>query len=215
MSLRECYKMNSITQFQSSQYSKRVVIYARVSTEKQTLENQLSELREVASRNNWQIVDEYLEKVSGAKSRSERKEFDRLMKDSIRGRFDLIMAWDVSRLGRSLKNLVEFIEDIHEKNIDLYLHVNGIDTSTSSGRAMFAMIGVFSQFEREIIKERINSGLARAKAEGKKLGRPTNFNSGMAQSVRLLREQGMPIKQIAKNLEIGVGTVYKALDKAA
>ena len=172
--------MNSITQFQSSQYSKRVVIYARVSTEKQTLENQLSELREVASRNNWQIVDEYLEKVSGAKSRSERKEFDRLMKDSIRGRFDLIMAWDVSRLGRSLKNLVEFIEDIHEKNIDLYLHVNGIDTSTSSGRAMFAMIGVFSQFEREIIKERINSGLARAKAEGKKLGRPTNFNSGMA-----------------------------------
>ncbi|MDP6314518.1 MAG: recombinase family protein [Arenicellales bacterium] len=207
--------MNSITQFQSSQYSKRVVIYARVSTEKQTLENQLSELREVASRNNWQIVDEYLEKVSGAKSRSERKEFDRLMKDSIRGRFDLIMAWDVSRLGRSLKNLVEFIEDIHEKNIDLYLHVNGIDTSTSSGRAMFAMIGVFSQFEREIIKERINSGLARAKAEGKKLGRPTNFNSGMAQSVRLLREQGMPIKQIAKNLEIGVGTVYKALDKAA
>jgi DNA invertase Pin-like site-specific DNA recombinase len=207
--------MNSITQFQSSQYSKRVVIYARVSTEKQTLENQLSELREVASRNNWQIVDEYLEKVSGAKSRSERKEFDRLMKDSIRGRFDLIMVWDVSRLGRSLKNLVEFIEDIHEKNIDLYLHVNGIDTSTSSGRAMFAMIGVFSQFEREIIKERINSGLARAKAEGKKLGRPTNFNSGMAQSVRLLREQGMPIKQIAKNLEIGVGTVYKALDKAA
>ena len=207
--------MNSITQFQSSQYSKRVVIYARVSTEKQTLENQLSELREVASRNNWQIVDEYLEKVSGAKSRSERKEFDRLMKDSIRGRFDLIMAWDVSRLGRSLKNLVEFIEDIHEKNIDLYLHVNGIDTSTSSGRAMFAMIGVFSQFEREIIRERINSGLARAKAEGKKLGRPTNFNSGMAQSVRLLREQGMPIKQIAKNLEIGVGTVYKALDKAA
>ena len=207
--------MNSITQFQSSQYSKRVVIYARVSTEKQTLENQLSELREVASRNNWQIVDEYLEKVSGAKSRSERKEFDRLMKDSIRGRFDLIMAWDVSRLGRSLKNLIEFIEDIHEKNIDLYLHVNGIDTSTSSGRAMFAMIGVFSQFEREIIKERINSGLARAKAEGKKLGRPTNFNSGMAQSVRLLREQGMPIKQIAKNLEIGVGTVYKALDKAA
>ena len=207
--------MNSITQFQSSQYSKRVVIYARVSTEKQTLENQLSELREVASRNNWQIVDEYLEKVSGAKSRSERKEFDRLMKDSIRGRFDLIMAWDVSRLGRSLKNLVEFIEDIHEKNIDLYLHVNGIDTSTSSGRAMFAMIGVFSQFEREIIKERINSGFARAKAEGKKVGRATNFNSGMAQSVRLLREQGMPIKQIAKNLEIGVGTVYKALDKAA
>ena len=207
--------MNSLTQTQSCQSSKRVVIYARVSTEKQTLENQLSELREVASRNNWEIVDEYLEKVSGAKGRSQRKEFDRLMKDSVRGRFDLIMAWDVSRLGRSLKTLVEFIDDIHEKNIDLYLHVNGIDTTTSAGRAMFSMIGILSQFEREIIRERINSGLARAKAEGKKLGRPTNFNEGMGQSVRLLRKQGMPIKQIAKNLEIGVGTVYKALDKVA
>jgi DNA invertase Pin-like site-specific DNA recombinase len=207
--------VNTLTQTQSFQSSKRVVIYARVSTEKQTLENQLSELREVASRNNWEIVDEYLEKVSGAKSRSERKEFDRLMKDSVRGRFDLIMAWDVSRLGRSLKTLVEFMDDIHEKNIDLYLHVNGMDTTTSAGRALFSMIGIFVQFEREIIRARINSGIARAKAEGKKLGRPTNFNEGMGQSVRLLREQGMPIKKIAKNLEIGVGTVYKALDKVA
>jgi len=207
--------VNSITPTQSSHPSKRVVIYARVSTEKQTLENQLSELREVASRNNWEIVDEYLEKVSGAKSRSERKEFDRLMKDSVRGRFDLIMAWDVSRLGRSLKTLVEFMDDIHEKSIDLYLHVNGIDTTTSAGRAMFSMIGVFSQFEREIIRERINAGLARAKSEGKKLGRPSSFNEGMARSVRLLREQGMSIKKIASNLEIGIGTVYKALDQAA
>ena len=125
------------------------------------------------------------------------------------------MSWDVSRLGRSLKDLLHFIEDIQEKNMDLYLHANGIDTGTSSGRAMFAMIGVFSQFEREIIRERINSGLARARAEGKKLGRPTNYNSGMKQSVKLLRDGGMPIKQIARNLEIGVGTVYKALDEAA
>ena len=104
---------------------------------------------------------------------------------------------------------------IHEKSIDLYLHVNGIDTSTSAGRAMFSMIGIFSQFEREIIRDRINAGLARAKSEGKKLGRPSSFNEGMARSVRLLREQGMSIKKIASNLEIGIGTVYKALDQAA
>ena len=208
--------MTSITVVQSSQSpKKRVVIYARVSTEKQVLDNQLNELRQVAINNQWEIVDEYVETVSGAKGRSRRKEFDRLLKDSLRGKYDLIMSWDVSRLGRSLKDLVHFMEDIQEKDIDLYLHANGIDTGTSSGRAMFAMMGVFSQFEREMIRERINAGLARAKAEGKKLGRPTNYNSGMKQSIKLLREGGMAIQQIARNLEIGVGTVYKALNQVA
>jgi len=208
--------VTSITVVQSSQSpKKRVVIYARVSTEKQVLDNQLNELRQVAINNQWEIVDEYVETVSGAKGRSRRKEFDRLLKDSLRGKYDLIMSWDVSRLGRSLKDLVHFMEDIQEKDIDLYLHANGIDTGTSSGRAMFAMMGVFSQFEREMIRERINAGLARAKAEGKKLGRPTNYNSGMKQSIKLLREGGMAIQQIARNLEIGVGTVYKALNQVA
>ena len=208
--------MTSITLVQSSQSpKKRVVIYARVSTEKQVLDNQLNELRQVAINNQWEIVDEYVGTVSGGKGRSGRKEFDRLLKDSLRGKYDLIMSWDVSRLGRSLKDLVHFMEDIQEKNIDLYLHANGIDTGTSSGRAMFAMMGVFSQFEREMIRERINAGLARAKAEGKKLGRPTNYNSGMKQSIKLLREGGMAIQQIARNLEIGVGTVYKALNQVA
>ena len=137
------------------------------------------------------------------------------MKDSLRGKYEPIMSWNVSRLVRSLKDLIHFIEDNQEKNIDLYLHANGIDTGTSSGRAMFAMMGVFSQFEREMIRERINAGLARAKAEGKKLGRPTNYNSGMKQSIKLLREGGMAIQQIARNLEIGVGTVYKALNQVA
>jgi len=208
--------VTSITVLQSSQSpKKRVVIYARVSTEKQVLDNQLNELRQVAINNQWEIVDEYVETVSGGEGRSGRKKFDRLMKDSLRGKYELIMSWDVSRLGRSLKDLVHFMEDIQEKDIDLYLHANGIDTGTSSGRAMFAMMGVFSQFEREMIRERINAGLARAKAEGKKLGRPTNYNSGMKQSIKLLREGGMAIQQIARNLEIGVGTVYKALNQAA
>jgi len=139
----------------------------------------LNELRQVAINNQWAIVDEYVETVSGSKGRSVRKEFDRMLKDGVRGKYEMIMSWDVSRLGRSLKDLVHFIEDIQERNIDLYLHASGIDTGTSSGRAMFAMSGVFSQFEREMIRERINTGLARAKTEGKKLGRPTNYNSGM------------------------------------
>lgn len=124
----------------------------------------------------------------------------------------MILAWDVSRLGRSLKTLVEFMEDIQERNVDLYLHQNGIDTSTSAGRAMFQMIGIFSEFERSIISDRIKTSLDRVRSEGKKLGRPTNYNDGMKNSIRLLRDRGMSIKKIATELSIGVGTVYRALD---
>ena len=204
--------MSSLITHQSLSATKKVAIFARVSTSNQTVENQLHDLRQVAQNNGWEIVDEYLETVSGTKGRDQRKEFDRLMKDAIRGKFQMILAWDVSRLGRSLKHLVEFMEDIQNRNIDLYLHQNGIDTSTSGGRALFHMIGIFSEFERSIISDRIKTALARVRSEGKKLGRPTNYNDGMKNSIRLLRDRGMSIKKIALNLEIGVGTVYRALD---
>ena len=204
--------MSSLITTQSFSDSKKVVIFARTSTSKQTVDNQLHDLRQVAHNNGWEIVDEYLEVVSGAKGRDQRKEFDRLLKDVIRGKFEMILAWDVSRLGRSLKTLVEFIEDIQERNVDLYLHQNGIDTSTSSGRALFQMIGIFSEFERSIISDRIKTSLDRVRSEGKKLGRPTNYNDGMKNSIRLLRDRGMSIKKIATELSIGVGTVYRALD---
>ena len=204
--------MSSLIATQSLSDSKKVVIFARTSTSKQTVDNQLHDLRKVAHNNGWEVVDEYLEVVSGAKGRDQRKEFDRLLKDVIRGKFEMILAWDVSRLGRSLKILVEFIEDIQERNVDLYLHQNGIDTSTSAGKAMFQMIGIFSEFERSIISDRIKTALDRVRSEGKKLGRPTNYNDGMKNSIRLLRDRGMSIKKIATELSIGVGTVYRALD---
>ncbi len=204
--------MSSLIATQSLSDSKKVVIFARTSTSKQTVDNQLHDLRKVAHNNGWEVVDEYLEVVSGAKGRDQRKEFDRLLKDVIRGKFEMILAWDVSRLGRSLKTLVEFIEDIQERNVDLYLHQNGIDTSTSAGKAMFQMIGIFSEFERSIISDRIKTALDRVRSEGKKLGRPTNYNDGMKNSIRLLRDRGMSIKKIATELSIGVGTVYRALD---
>jgi DNA invertase Pin-like site-specific DNA recombinase len=204
--------MSSLIATQSLSDSKKVVIFARTSTSKQTVDNQLHDLRKVAHNNGWEVVDEYLEVVSGAKGRDQRKEFDRLLKDVIRGKFEMILAWDVSRLGRSLKTLVEFIEAIQERNVDLYLHQNGIDTSTSAGKAMFQMIGIFSEFERSIISDRIKTALDRVRSEGKKLGRPTNYNDGMKNSIRLLRDRGMSIKKIATELSIGVGTVYRALD---
>ena len=212
--------MNTITLNQSSstksEPTKLVAIYCRVSTTQQTVENQLLDLQKVATRHNWEVVGVYKDEgVSGKHGRDKRPQFDELMKDATRRKFDLIMSWDVSRLGRSLKHLVEFMEDIQSKNIDLYLHANGLDSSTPSGRAMFGMLSVFSSFEREMIADRIKSGLERAKANGKKLGRPSNMNDGLRSSIRLLREQGLGIKKIARELGVGVCTVYKALETSA
>lgn len=176
--------MNTITLKQSSstksEPSKSVAIYCRVSTTQQTVENQLLDIQKVATRNNWEVVGFYTDEgISGKHGRDKRPQFDELMKDATRKKFDLIMSWDVSRLGRSLKHLVEFMQEIQSKNIDLYLHANGLDSSTPSGRAMFGMLSVFSSFERELISERVKSGLERAKSNGKKLGRPSNMNDGL------------------------------------
>ena len=195
---------------------KKVAIYARCSTDRQKVENQLQVLREVAGKNDWEIVTEYVDEgISGAKRRDARPQFDALIKDAVRRKFDLVMCWDISRLGRSLQHLVEFLSDIQSKNVDLYIHNSGLDTTTSTGRMMFQMVSVFSEFERNIISERVRAGLERAKKNGKKLGRRKNVNEGTSAAVRLVRENGMSIKKIARELTIGVGSVYNCLDRAA
>ena len=146
---------------------KRVAIYARVSTNGQTTDNQVRELRKVARRHGWKIVTEYIDHgFSGAKGRDKRPELDKLLKAANRREFDIIMAWSVDRLGRSLQHLVGFLDDIHAKGVDLYLHLQNIDTSTPSGKAMFQMAGVFAEFERSMIQERVRAGLERARAQG-------------------------------------------------
>ena len=155
------------------------------------------------------------EGISGAKGRDEREGFNELIKGSIQKEWDIILVWDVSRLGRSLQHLVSFLDDIHSAKCDLYIHQSGLDTSTASGKMMFQMIGVFSEFERSMIRERVIAGQQRAKAEGKHIGRKTNVNEGTLNAVKHLRENNVPIKRIAKNLKIGVVTVYKILDKVA
>ncbi len=153
--------------------TKRVAIYARVSTDSQTTDNQLHELRGLAQRMGWQIVHEFVDNaVSGAKGRDQRPAFDALLKAAMRKEFDVIAAWSVDRLGRSLQHLVAFIDEIHGKRIDLYLHQQGLDTTTPAGKALFQMCGVFAEFERAMVQERVKAGLARARAQGKRLGRP-------------------------------------------
>jgi DNA invertase Pin-like site-specific DNA recombinase len=187
---------------------RRAAIYSRVSTDRQTTENQERELREVAERSGWQIVETYRDTgISGAKGRDKRPGFDALCKDAMRRRFDVIMAWSVDRMGRSLQDLVGFLAEIHRAKVDLYLQQQGIDTTTPAGRALFQMCGVFAEFERSMIRERVNAGLARAKAKGVKLGRRPIEASKERAIVRLLQTRG--IRKVAREVGVGVGTVQR------
>src|SRR4249920_557676 len=152
---------------------KRAVLYLRVSTLDQTTANQERELREVASRMGCEIVHVYKDHgVSGAKGRDKRPSFDRLCRDAAKRQFDMVMAWSVDRLGRSLQDLVGFLSELHALRIDLFLHQQGLDTTTPAGKALFQMMGVFAEFERSIIAERVRSGIKRVRSEGKRWGRP-------------------------------------------
>jgi len=188
---------------------KRAAIYARVSTSGQTVSNQLDELRKVAERHGWEIVHEYKDRgVSGAKGRDKRPQFDQMLKAANRREFDIIMSWSVDRLGRSLQHLVEFLGDIQHKGVDLYLDQQNIDTSTPSGKAMFQMVGVFAEFERSMIQERVKAGLARARKEGKRLGRPP-VSAEIEGKIRDARKAGQGMLKIARNLGVGVSTVQR------
>ena len=182
-----------------------VVLYARVSTTLQDASNQLLELRKVASKQGWSVSQEYVDVISGAKS--SRPELDKMMKAVMRGEVDMIAAWDVSRLGRSLQHLTGLLSDIHAKGCNLYLHQQGVDTTTPSGKAMFQMMGVFAEFEREMIKERVNAGLDRARAQGKRLGRPPVPPVTQGKVLKL-REKGYSMGRIATQVGLSKGKVH-------
>jgi len=195
--------------------TKRVAIYARVSTDQQTTENQLAELRTWAERAGHEVAGEFVDHaISGANGRDKRPQFDRLLKGATRREFEVIAAWSVDRLGRSLQHLVTFLADIHASKIDLYLHQQGIDTTTAAGKALFQMCGVFAEFERAMIQERVKAGLSRARAQGKRLGRPM-VSAAIVSKVKSRRSKGNGILRIAKELGIGTGTVQRIVNAEA
>jgi DNA invertase Pin-like site-specific DNA recombinase len=190
---------------------KQVALYARVSTDAQTTDNQLRELRAVAKRHRWTVAAEYVDNgVSGAKSRKDRPQYDALLNGVARREFDMIAAWSVDRLGRSLQDLVQFLTELEAKGVGLYLHQQALDTSTPSGKAMFQMCGVFAQFERAMIVERVNAGLARARAKGVTLGRPKTA-AKVEQRIRDWAATGMGKLKIARTLGVGVSVVQRVL----
>ena len=150
---------------------KRAAIYLRVSTSKQDTDNQRRELETVAARSGWQVVRVFEDAgISGAKGRDRRPGLDAMLKAVNAREIDIVAAWSVDRLGRSLTDLLGILQGLHDKGVDLFLHQQGLDTSTTAGKAMFQMLGVFAEFERGIIRERVNAGLARAVEKGVKLG---------------------------------------------
>lgn len=188
---------------------KRVALYSRVSTSGQTVENQQRELREMAARNGWQIVREFEDVgISGAKGRADRPGFDALLKAITRKEIDLVAAWSVDRLGRSLRDLVETLGELHHKHVGLYLHQQGVDTTTPAGKALFQMMGVFAEFERAMMQERIKSGLDRARAQGRRLGRP-KISEKVEHAIRKAHAAGTGLRKIARELGVGVSVVQR------
>ena len=153
--------------------SKRAAIYVRVSTDRQTIENQVRELRQIAERRGWQVVEQYSDAgISGSKGRDGRPGLDLMLSDAKRRKFDVVMAWAIDRLGRSLVDLLHTIQELEAAGVDLYLDQQSIDTTTPMGKLMFQVTGAFAEFERGMIRQRIHAGLKRAVEAGKILGRP-------------------------------------------
>ena len=192
---------------------KRVGFYLRVSTDDQTVENQRQALIEAAAHRKWRVVEEFVDNgVSGAKGRDKRPGFDRLLKAVVRREIDVVATWSVDRLGRSLQHLVGFLEELDGAGCDLYLHQQALDTTTPAGRAMFQMLGVFSEFERSIIRSRVKAGMARARIHGTKSGKPIGQQPLPRHKVEQIRgelQKGTGILKTARLCGTGVSAVQR------
>lgn len=194
---------------------KRVAIYLRVSTDKQTTDNQRRELEAVAERSGWRVAKVYEDAgISGAKGRDKRPGLDAMMKAVNAKEFDMVASWSVDRLGRSLTDLLSILQSLHDKGVGLFLHQQGLDTTTTAGRAMFQMLGVFAEFERGIIRERVNAGLARARQNGTKLGR-RKVKPSVEARIRELRVNGDGILKIARALGVGTSVVQRVVSETS
>jgi DNA invertase Pin-like site-specific DNA recombinase len=194
----------------------RAALYLRVSTTDQDTERQERELRAAAAARAWEVIEIYEDNgISGAKDRTKRPAFDRLHKDAIRSKFDVVMAWSVDRLGRSLRDLVAFLQELHAAGVELFLYQQAVDTTTPAGKAMFQMLGVFAEFERSMIVERVRSGLAKAKANGTKsgkpIGRPRIPDYVRAEIRRVYKAGGVSMRALAKKFDVSLGIVQDCL----
>src|SRR6516164_9134251 len=189
--------------------SKRAALYLRVSTDKQTVENQRAARTAIAERRGWQIVTTYSDAgISGAKVRKDRPGLDQMLKDAQRRWFDVVMAWAIDRLGRSLIDLLGTIQELEAYGVDLYLDQQALDTTTPAGKLMFQIVGAFAEFERSMIRQRINAGLKRAIEAGKKLGRP-RIDPSLEKRIQSQLRAGKGMLKVAAEFGVGSGTVQR------
>jgi DNA invertase Pin-like site-specific DNA recombinase len=199
----------------ASDKAKRAALYLRVSTDGQTVENQRLVLHDVAERRGWPIVATYEDAgISGAGARSKRPGFDRMLKDAARRRFDVLMVAAVDRLGRSTATVSVALAELSDAGVEPYSHREGMDGTTAYGRAMLNMASVFAELERELIRDRVMAGLARAKAQGKRLGRPT-IDAATESAIRVQLAAGGGILKVARAIGVGVSTVQRVKALAA
>lgn len=194
---------------------RKVAIYTRVSTLDQTIDNQLIELRDHCFKMGWEVVKEYADEgLSGTLSRDKRPALNTLINDAYRKRFDSVVCWDISRIGRSMKELVLFLSDMKDRGIGICSVRQGFDTSTSMGEIMFQFVGILSSWEKTMIRERTLAGLERARREGKTLGRRKITNDTMTAKIIELRNDKKSIRQIASEVGVSRGTVNNILKVA-
>ena len=191
-------------------------LYCRVSTsaKDQTTENQLRELRSYCDRLEYEVVKIYEDEVSGAKSREKRPAYSELCKDAFLKKFDIVIGWDVSRFGRSMKEFVHFLSDMDDKGIGVIAVKKGLETFSSSGRMMMKLIGVLEEWNREMLVERTNAGLARTVANGAKLGRKSVLTPSIKRNILNSKENGLSIRKIAEDVGINRGAVQRFLQVA-
>lgn len=190
----------------------RVAIYARVSTNDQTTQNQVLVLRELAKSHNATVTAEFLDKgASGVKK--DRDALKAMLTAAKAGKFETLYVYSIDRLSRSTKDLIQVVEELNSLGITLVFQRENIDTKSAIGQFFLTVLGSLAQFEREIMIERINAGIARAKSAGKKMGRPTKVNDGLKNAVTMLHEKGVSIRNIAQTCSIGIGTIYKILSE--
>src|SRR5690242_5139388 len=194
---------------------KRAALYLRVSTDGQTTDNQRLALEAVAAHRGWSIVAAYEDAgISGAKGRDKRPGLDKLLRDATRARFDVAMGWALDRLGRSLADLIDTLKTLEGASVDLFLHQQAIDTTTPAGRMFFHVCGAFAEFERELIRSRVNAGLDRARAKGVKLGRP-KVTGRTEQAIREQLASGQGVLKVAKAIGVGTSTVQRVKTEMA
>ena len=193
--------------------SKRVGIYARTSlgTDRQDITRQVSELKEIVKNHNWELIDTYVDE-GYSRTTTSRPELNRMMRDANIRKFEMVITLELSRLGASLKNMIEIVDKLREKKIQLFIVNQQIDTSTATGYMFFSIMTSISNYEKELISERVKSGLENAKRKGIKLGRKTNLDFNIKEKIIQMKSDNIGMKKISKDCKVGRKVILEVWD---